>query len=182
MVKNLPANAGDSGLIPGSGRSPGEGHGNLLQYSCLENSTDIGAYSPWGRRVGQNWVTEHIAQRFRGNTMQPLKRTPGMLRTKYTDRTKCWRACGGHGWVIKWRHGFGKHLVAFFKSNHRPWSFSHLIPRYFPREKKECVHRDLYLLTVYRCFTCGGPKPETTQISINRWSDEETVAYPHNGM
>ena len=111
-----------------------------------------------------------------------LKRTSGMLRTKYTDRTKCWRACGGHGWVIKWRHGFGKHLVAFFKSNHRPWSFSHLIPRYFPREKKECVHRDLYLLTVYRCFTCGGPKPGTTQISINRWSDEETVVYPHSGM
>ena len=40
MVKNLPANAGDTGdmgLIPGSGRSPGGGHGNLLQCSCLEN-------------------------------------------------------------------------------------------------------------------------------------------------
>ena len=36
MVKNLPANAGDPGSIPGSGRSPGEGHGNLLQYSDLE--------------------------------------------------------------------------------------------------------------------------------------------------
>ena len=44
MVKNLPANAGvarDSGSIPGSGRSPGGGNGNLLQYSCLENSTDL---------------------------------------------------------------------------------------------------------------------------------------------
>ena len=38
MVKNLPANAGDEGLIPGSGRSPGEGNGNPVQYSCLENS------------------------------------------------------------------------------------------------------------------------------------------------
>ena len=38
MVKNLPANAGDSGSIPGSGRSPGAGNGNPLQYSCLENS------------------------------------------------------------------------------------------------------------------------------------------------
>ena len=41
MVKNLPANAGDirdTGLILGSGRSPGGGHGNPLQYSCLENS------------------------------------------------------------------------------------------------------------------------------------------------
>ena len=40
MVKNLPANEGDSGLIPGSGRSPGEGNGNPLQYSCLGNPKD----------------------------------------------------------------------------------------------------------------------------------------------
>ena len=44
MVKNLPVNAGDSGLIPGLGRSPGEGHGNPLQYSCLENPMDRGAW------------------------------------------------------------------------------------------------------------------------------------------
>ena len=37
-------NAGGSGLIPGSGRFPGEGNGNLLQYSCLENSMDRGAW------------------------------------------------------------------------------------------------------------------------------------------
>ena len=37
-------NAGDMGLIPGSGRSPGEGNGNSLQYSCLENSMDRGAW------------------------------------------------------------------------------------------------------------------------------------------
>ena len=46
VVKNPPANAGDSrdvGLIPGSGRSPGVGNGNPLQYSCLENSMDRGA-------------------------------------------------------------------------------------------------------------------------------------------
>ena len=43
MVKNLPANAGDTGdtsSIPGSRRSPGEGNGNPLKYSCLENSMD----------------------------------------------------------------------------------------------------------------------------------------------
>ena len=39
-VKNLPANAVDPGLIPGLGRSPGEGSGNPLQYSCLENPMD----------------------------------------------------------------------------------------------------------------------------------------------
>ena len=47
MVKNPPANAGnirDAGLIPGSGRFPGEGHGNPIQHSCLENPTDRGAW------------------------------------------------------------------------------------------------------------------------------------------
>ena len=43
VVKKLPANAGDVGVIPGSGRSPGEGNGNPLQYSCLGNSMDRGA-------------------------------------------------------------------------------------------------------------------------------------------
>ena len=47
MVKNPPAdagNAGDAGLIPGSGISPGGGHGNPFQYSCLENPMDRGAW------------------------------------------------------------------------------------------------------------------------------------------
>ena len=52
MVKNLPANAGDKGLIPGSGRSPGEGNGNPLQYSCLGNPMNREAWwatHPWGQ-------------------------------------------------------------------------------------------------------------------------------------
>jgi len=52
VVKNPPANAGDAGdvgLIPGLGRSPGEGNGNPLQYSCLENPMDRGAW----------WATVH---------------------------------------------------------------------------------------------------------------------------
>ena len=44
MVKNLPANEGDADLTPGSGRSPGEGNGNSLQYSCLGNPMDGGAW------------------------------------------------------------------------------------------------------------------------------------------
>ena len=44
LVENLPANTGDAGLIPGLGRSPGEGNGNPLQYSCLENSMDRGTW------------------------------------------------------------------------------------------------------------------------------------------
>ena len=43
VVKNMPANKGDMGSIPGSGRSHGEGNGNPLQYSCLGNSMDRGA-------------------------------------------------------------------------------------------------------------------------------------------
>ena len=57
MVKNPPAIAGDirdAGLIPGLGRSPGGGHGNPLQYSCLENAMDRGAW----------WATMHgVAKR-----------------------------------------------------------------------------------------------------------------------
>jgi len=49
VVENLPANAGDAGSIPGLGRSPGEGNGSPLQYSCLENPMDRGAW----------WVTVH---------------------------------------------------------------------------------------------------------------------------
>ena len=49
MVKNLPANAGDADSIPWSGRSPGGGHCNPLQYSCLEKSKDRGAW----------WATVH---------------------------------------------------------------------------------------------------------------------------
>ena len=54
VVKNSPANAGDTGdvgFIPGPGRSPGGGNDNPLQYSCLENSTDRG---PW-------WAVVHGA-------------------------------------------------------------------------------------------------------------------------
>ena len=43
-VRNLPADVRDAGLIPGLGRSPGEGNGNPLQYSCLENFMDRGAW------------------------------------------------------------------------------------------------------------------------------------------
>ena len=44
VSKESPDNAGDPGLIPGSGKPPGEGNGNLLQYSCLEDSMERGAW------------------------------------------------------------------------------------------------------------------------------------------
>ena len=52
-VKNLPAMQGDLDAIPGLGRSPGRGHGNPLQYTCLENphgQRNLTGYSPWGRK------------------------------------------------------------------------------------------------------------------------------------
>ena len=58
MVKNLPASkgdAGDVGLIPGSGRSPGTGNGSLLQYSCLGNLMDRQAW----------WATVHVVAKNR---------------------------------------------------------------------------------------------------------------------
>ena len=57
VVKNPPANAGDirdTGWIPGWGRSPGGGRGNPLQYSCLKNLMDRGAWSIESQRVGHN--------------------------------------------------------------------------------------------------------------------------------
>ena len=55
VVKNLPANAGDAGLIPGSGRFPGEGNGYPLQYFCLGNSMEPGGLQSMGsQRVGHD--------------------------------------------------------------------------------------------------------------------------------
>ena len=59
LVKNIPANAGDSkdmGLIPGSGRSPGEGNGNPFQYSCLENSMDREVWQASVHGVAKSWT------------------------------------------------------------------------------------------------------------------------------
>ena len=61
VVKNLPATAGvvrDTGLIPGSGRTPGGGHGNPLQCSCLENPMDRGAWQATVPRVSESDMTE----------------------------------------------------------------------------------------------------------------------------
>ena len=53
-------NAGDLGLIPGSGRFPGKGNGNPLQDSCLENPTDGGAWCPWGRKESDTTEQLHF--------------------------------------------------------------------------------------------------------------------------
>ena len=75
-VKNLLANAGDArdtGSIPGSGRFPEGGNGNLFQYSCLENSTDRRAcwptYSPRGCKESD--MTEHINSYYLSQELSP---------------------------------------------------------------------------------------------------------------
>ena len=66
MVKNLTANAEDvrdAGSIPESGRSPGGGHGNPPQYSCLENPMDSRDFWAVVHSATQNWIhTEQISQ------------------------------------------------------------------------------------------------------------------------
>ena len=54
--KESVCSAGEQGSIPGSGRSPGEGHGNLLQYSCLDNSMDRGAWQATVLGVAKSWT------------------------------------------------------------------------------------------------------------------------------
>ena len=55
-LKESTYNAGDMGSVPGSGRSPGGGHGNPLQYSCLENPMDRGAWRAAVRGVAKAWT------------------------------------------------------------------------------------------------------------------------------
>ena len=61
MVKTLPANAGDEEKIPGSGRSPGEGNGNSLLYSCIGNPMNRGA-----------WLATFHRVRKKSDTTEPL--------------------------------------------------------------------------------------------------------------
>ena len=64
VVKNLPANAGDSGSIPGLGRSPGEENGNPLLYSCLGNPMDRETWKATVHGVAKSWTLLKQQQHF----------------------------------------------------------------------------------------------------------------------
>ena len=81
-IEKLSANAGDTrgaGLIPGSGRCPGVGNGNPLQYSCLENPVDSGAQQAAVCRVAKSQTSQHA--RTRAKTA---------LHARILDRNKNW--------------------------------------------------------------------------------------------
>ena len=81
VVKNPPAKTGDArdvGSIPGSGRSPGGGNGNSLQYSCLENSMDKGAWQATVHEVAKSWsdmaVNMCVCAHIHTHTVTKIKR------------------------------------------------------------------------------------------------------------
>ena len=87
--KESTCNEGDWGVIPGSGRSPGEGNGYPLQYSCLENSMDREAgrlQSMGSQRVGHNWVTNTVL-----TTLLPLHLMLFLLTNMPSSSIFIWR-------------------------------------------------------------------------------------------
>ena len=102
-VKNLPANAGDArdlGLIPGSGRSPGGRYGTALQYSCLENPMDRGAWQATVLKVTQIWTRLKFfleGTLLKGRESTADKPTPGR-------KPWCWKGAmslsAAQGWTL----------------------------------------------------------------------------------
>ena len=69
VVKNVPANAGDVGLIPGLGRFPEEGNGNLLQYSCMENFMEKGGWRATVHGVKESDMTKRLTHTHHGTSL-----------------------------------------------------------------------------------------------------------------
>ena len=72
VVKNPPSNAGDAGSIPGLGRLPGEGNGNPLQYSCLENPMDRGGWWAILHRVAKSQTQQRVGQQYTNRGLEKI--------------------------------------------------------------------------------------------------------------
>ena len=84
VLKNVPTNAGETGSILGSGRSPGEGNGNPLQYSCLENPVDRGAW----------WATVHGVAESQTQLSNYAHTTDGRMMASCQALLRgCWNGC-----------------------------------------------------------------------------------------
>ena len=109
VVKNLPASAGDIrdvGSIPGSGRSPGERHGNPLQYSCLENPMDRGAWQAAVHRVTKSRTR-----------LNDITRTHTCnLTSKHQSDHTHFHLLGGHHCPVIWVN----HSPSFVESRDQP--------------------------------------------------------------
>ena len=94
VVKNPPANAGDTGdagSILGSGRSPGGENGNPLQYSCLENSMDRGAWRALVDGLAKSWTGLSTSTKFISNVFSPNHFLfPGPTHSQ-SDAEWCWQ-------------------------------------------------------------------------------------------
>ena len=89
QTKNLPANAGDTADadIPGSGRSPGGGNGNMLQYSCLENPMGRRAWWATIHGVSELDMTEHTCTLFYSDSFAKLFLQSTFIFKRFTERT-----------------------------------------------------------------------------------------------
>ena len=95
VVQNQPGNAEDKGSIPGSGRSPGEGNGNLFQYSCLRKShgrrsVTVYIQSMRLQRVRHDWVTEHTYTYMYQLSPKPLSHPHAMLPYSIEQSSLCY--------------------------------------------------------------------------------------------
>ena len=143
VVKNLPASAGDTGdasSVPGSGRSPGGRTGNLLQYSCLENSMDRGAWWATIHGIPKNltWLSAHThIYRLRQNKkiLNSTSSRPSQSCEKMASRMTCqafWKQSSAWLHVSVWFYELCLRSVGF-EAGRIQSSLHSLLPAWEPR-------------------------------------------------
>ena len=181
VVKNLPANAGDKrylGSIPGSGRSYGGGHHNLLQYSCLENPMNRGDWWATVHRVAKSqtwlkWLSMHthtvswtftiLSEYFfwAGISVVPPKNLPHWLLVVYVQ----WIWCVGGIWFVQWIWGSWIHSCISFHVKCVLWSDAMLLRILFPKP---------WIVTLAEAVWAGKANPYLGKISVpvmmNHWT------------